>query len=130
MLQILLEEGEEKMNVSLVFLTGVLSLVTQYCAVIVTTVCIVDFFSYKTKRILLIAASYLFLLPIIQLAIADFLVQTHSNGNLHLAAFRLSYGNILSAITLHVLLGLLVIVLYSGSIKSGMASLVRAVRKR
>jgi len=114
------------MNVSLVFLTGVLSLVTQYCAVILATVCIVDFFSYRTKQTVLIVASYLSLLLIIQLAIADFLVQTHVNGNLHLAAFRLSYSNVASAITLHALIGLLVIVLYSGSIKSGITSLVRA----
>lgn len=110
-------------EMEIVFWTGLLSFITQYSAVIVITIFIVDFFSYRSKKALLIATFYFFLLLVINSVIANFLLQTYASGALHHVTFQHCYSNILLATSIHVFFGLLIFCLYLKSIALGAASL-------
>lgn len=117
------------MDINTVVLTGLVSIVTQYCAVILAAICIVDFFSYKTRKILFITLPYLFLLPVIFSAVSNFLFHAHSNGMLHHISL-LSYYNLTTASTIHLFLGFMVIGIYLRDILSKTKSLVTQRRAR
>lgn len=116
------------MEINIVFLTGLVSIVTQYCAVVLSAICIVDFFSYKTRKILSITLLYLFLLPVIFTAVSISLFHGHSNDML-LQVSSLSYHNLTAASTSHLFFGFLVIGVYSRDILSKTKSLVTRGRR-
>ncbi len=117
------------MDINTVFLTGLASIFSQYCAVVLAAICIVDFFSYKTWKLLFIALPYFFLLPVVFSAISTFWFHTHSNDVFSYASFSLSYYNLTAASTLHLLLGLMVIGVYLRDILSRAKSLVTQVQR-
>jgi len=112
----------EKM-IDIVFWTGLLSFITQYCALMLVTIFIIDFFSYKSKKALLISTSYFILLPVILLVVASFLLQMYANGILREIVFQHCYRNILLSFTVHVSFGLLIFCFYLKNIISGIVSL-------
>jgi len=117
------------MEVDTAFLTMVLGVATMYFATMLTLLCIVDFFSYRRPEIFYITLSYLFLLPTIFLAISYYLRSMQSGATLWRLTFERSFGNLLTASTLHLILGLFVIVLHSGDILSATKSLITSIQK-
>jgi len=117
------------MDINVVSLTGLLSIFTQYFAVILATICIVDFFAHKTRKLLFIALPYLFLLPVVFSAVSIFWFHTHSNGVLLHFSFNLAYYNLTAASTLHLLLGLMIVGMYLWDILPRTKSLVIRVRR-
>jgi hypothetical protein len=103
------------MNIDAILFTGLISAFTQYFAVVLTAVCIVDYFSYKSRRILLITLPYLFVTPAIFTIASSLLFHPYSNGML-LHSSLLSYYNLTMASTIHLLLGFMVLVMYSRDI--------------
>lgn len=121
--------GARNMDINVVSLTGLISIFTQYFAVILATICIVDYFSHKTRKLLFVALIYLFLLPVVFSAVSVFWFHTYSSGMLPSLSYNLSYYNLTAASTLHLLLGLMIIGLYSTDILSRAKSLVIQVRR-
>lgn len=119
--------GEMEMDTA--FLTCLLSVTTMYSATMLTLLCIVDFFSYRRPKILYITLSYLFLLPTIFVAISYYLRSMQSGATLWRLTFEQSFGNLLTASTLHLILVLFVIVLHSGDILSATKSLTTSIQK-
>lgn len=121
--------GAQNMDINVVSLTGLVCIFTQYFAVILATICIVDFFSRKTRKLLFVALIYLFLLPVVFSAVSISWFHTHSTGMLPALSYSLSYYNLTAASTLHLLLGLMIIGMYSQDILSRTKSLVTQVRR-
>lgn len=117
------------MDIDLVSLTCLLSAVTMYSAVMLAVLCILDFFSYKTIKILCITLSYLFLSPTIFVAISYYLRSMHGSAALWNITLERSISNLLTASTLHLILGLFVIVPYLWDILSATKSLVTRIQK-
>lgn len=96
-------------DISLVNLTGFLSIISQFFAVVLSVFCIVDFLSYRTRKVLLITLSYLFFLAIALLAFAQSLLQTYGGGMLWNVEFSVSYNSILISCLLHLFFGVIII---------------------
>lgn len=120
--------GALDMDLNIVFFTGLVSIFTQYCAVILAAICVVDFFSYKTRKLLFIALPYLFLLPVVFSAVSIFWFHALSNSALPHLPFTLSHYNLTAASTLHLLLGLMIVGMYLSDIWSRTKS--RAIQLR
>lgn len=96
----------------IISLTGVISIATQYLAVVFAVFCIVDFLSYRTRKVLLVSLFYLFLSPIILLIFAYSLLFTYGSGILTNPIFSMSYNNLLISCLLHLLFGFIISGIY------------------
>lgn len=101
--------------------TGLLSFASQYTALVIVTVFIVDYLSYRSKKALLIATIYFCSSLVIYLAIANFILQI--GDTLLYMTFLHSYNNILLTIANHVFFGLLILCLQLKTIILGTKSL-------
>jgi len=115
-------------EMDIVLWTGLLSCITEYIALIVVMIFVVDFFSYRSKKALFVASFYFFLLTIIHLVIADFVLQMFLSGALHHTRFVRSYSNILLALSIHVFFGLLILCINLGRIVPGAVSRIVSFR--
>jgi len=105
----------------IVYWTGLLSFASQYTALVIVTVFIVDYLSYRSKKALLIATIYFCSSLVIYLAIANFILQI--GDTMLYMTFLHSYNNILLTIANHVFFGLLILCLQLKTIILGTKSL-------
>lgn len=108
-------------EMDIVYWTGLLSFASQYTALVIVTVFIVDYLSYRSKKALLIATIYFCSSLVIYLAIANFILQI--GDTLLYMTFLHSYNNILLTIANHVFFGLLILCLQLKTIILGTKSL-------
>jgi hypothetical protein len=108
-------------EMDIVYWTGLLSFASQYTALVIVTVFIVDYLSYRSKKALLIATIYFCSSLVIYLAIANFILQI--GDTMLYMTFLHSYNNILLTIANHVFFGLLILCLQLKTIILGTKSL-------